>query len=155
MTKQWYVLAAADKGSELLRCTHDGFETVDLNPEAKRAFGTQLHNTVAADVAQQGGRYVPDGVPEAAPAATPRATFTNNDVRTRGADTEQHLRRLGDAVRDEMAQNDAPLFVAMDPAQFALLEAVSGLPSRMQRLDVPARSASVEQLFARSKELVR
>jgi len=152
MAKEWYVLALADTGSDLLHCTQEGFESVELIPESQDAFGTQLDNAVEASVAQEGGRYVPSETGHHTSDSAPRATFTNNNVRLRGAWTEQHLTRVAQAVREQIGEDEAPLVVAMDQSQWALFQTVSGFDELPQRLDAQPNSASKEQLWELSRQ---
>lgn len=154
MAKEWFVLALADTGADLLRCTPKGFESLPMNAEAMGSHGTQLDNEVAESVTTEGGRYVPTDSGHQTSDAVPRATFTNNDVAMRGADTEQYLTSVSQAVRQHMEARSGPLFVTMDPSRWALFQTVSGLDTLPERLDAVPQNASAQQLWELSKERV-
>lgn len=153
--KEWYVLAVADTGAELIRCTEADYEPVALAAKVASPLTGELDNIVSADVAQTGGRYVPTSDGERAGQQVPRATFTNNNVETRGAFTEQYLASLGDAVRDQVDTENTPLLVAMDEARFALFQTVSGLSEVAQPLDMTANTSSTAQLWELSRQRIR
>lgn len=153
--QEWYVLAVADTGAELLRCTEADFEPVKLAAKVRSPLTPELDNVVSADVAQDGERYVPTDDGDRTGRHVPRATFTNNNVATRGAFTEQYLATLGDAVRDKVDTESTPLLVAMDEARFALFQTVSGLSEVAQPLDMSANMSSNAQLWELSRQRIR
>ena len=153
--KRWYVLAVANSGAELLRCTEAGFDRVKLLDQVASDFEDEREDVMSADVAQTGGRFVPTSTGSRTGQHTPRATFTNNDVASRGAFTEQYLGSLGQAVRDHVDTERTTLLVTMDEARFALFQAVSGLDEVAMPLDVAPNMTSNAQLWELSRERMR